>query len=114
MTSQVFRIKEHFKAIGFHSSEIRARVIKNKYGENCNVSIRLSKAAPRALRDKVVRLAPQIAKAGYNVDITFYNGKVLHVMLSEAPYGKKGSIDYGQRHIMLQRWIRENKIESED
>lgn len=111
MTSQVARIKDHFKAFGFNASDIRAKVIKNKYGENIDTSIRLNAIGGRDLRDKVVRNSYQIAKAGYNLDIEFFNGKVLFVSIREAKYGKRGVVDFGQRRISIEKWIKVNRQE---
>ena len=105
MTSQIFRIKEHFKGLGFQASDIRARVVKNKYGENIDTSIRLNSKGGRMLMDRIFRHAPQLAKIGYNIRITFYEGELIHITITEASYGKKGRIDYGQAWIMIGKYI---------
>ncbi len=109
MTSQIHRIKEHFKALGFTASDIRAKVTKNKHGENIGTQIRVNDTKRPGLRHRIFRYAPQLAKMGYNVHITFFNGKLLHISITEAPYGKKGFIDYGQLRIMLDRYIKSMK-----
>jgi hypothetical protein len=115
MTSQIARIKNQFKAFGFCANDIRANVIKNKYGENIDTSIRLNERGYRGseLRDKVARQASQIAKSGFNLDIHFYNGRLLYVGISEAKYGRRGVIDYGQRRIRIEKWIKEDNKQEE-
>ena len=107
MTSQIKRIKDHFKAIGFAPREISARVIKNKWGENIDTYITLDSKQGQALRDRVYRTAPQLAKLGYDLNFTFYNGNILHVSITEANYGKRGNIDYGQTILMINKLAKE-------